>query len=97
MGSVSDESSDDQMIHSKHAKVVVNICHTIKKSPLKIGDKGKRRAGRNRCKWCYQNGMFSLTQFYCVQCDAHICNNKSECGGNRNCWSEHIAAGGIKN
>eukprot|EP00957_Ditylum_brightwellii_P117119 8932705-Ditylum_brightwellii.AAC.1 len=39
MGTVNDESSDDQMIHPKHAKVAVKICHTIKKLPLKLDDK----------------------------------------------------------
>ena len=47
MGIVSDKSSDDQTIHPDYAKVAGKTCHITLKIPLKLDDKGKRRAWRN--------------------------------------------------
>ena len=58
MGIVSDKSPDDQTIHPDYAKVAGKTCHIALKIPLKLDDKGKRRAGRNCCKWFCQNIFF---------------------------------------
>ena len=58
MGIVSDKSSDDQTIHPDYAKVAGKTCHITLKIPLKLDDKGKRRAGRNDCKWFLSKWIF---------------------------------------
>jgi len=72
MGNVSDKSSDDQTIHPDYAKIAGKTYHITLKIPLKLDDKGKRRAGRNYCKWFYLNGFFFNLILLCTVWCIHL-------------------------
>ena len=75
------------------------VCqHTMRKYPMAVRKDGKSKRGmRNHCQWCYNvKGVENLCRFYCVECKAGVCCDGAGKEGGRKCWSEHVAAGGIK-
>ena len=52
-----------------------------------------KRTKRNRCWWCYnmRGKVEKLAMFYCLECDVPLC---VDC--DRDCWSAHVAAGGVR-